>query len=256
MNNIDNTLAPSVSGAAARRLIRSCDRAVLATHRTDGWPYASLVLTATTHAGVPLLLVSDLAEHTCNLRADDRVSLLYDGTGALENPLTGARVSLQGRAVPLKSSHSRFRFLSRHGSARDYVDFDDFNFFEIDVGAAHIIAGFGRIEWLSANDILLGGESNSALMTAEADILDHMNADHTDSVQLFANTLLGLDGDNWRLTGVDPEGADLAWKGLASRVEFNKRIEDSDGAKRELVRLTHMARNQLKNNLTEQRNDG
>ena len=124
------------------------------------------------------------------------------------------------------------------------------------MGAAHIIAGFGRIEWLSANDTLLEGESNSDLMTAEADILDHMNADHTDSVQLFANTLLGLDGDNWRLTGVDPEGADLAWKGLASRVEFNKRIEDSDGAKRELVRLTHMARNQLKNNLTEQRNDG
>ena len=93
-------------------------------------------------------------------------------------------------------------------------------------------------------------------MTAEADILDHMNADHADSVQLFANTLLGLDGDNWRLTGVDPEGADLAWKALASRVECNKRIEDSDGARRELVRLTHMARNQLKNNLTEQRNDG
>ena len=94
------------------------------------------------------------------------------------------------------------------------------------MGAAHIIAGFGRIEWLSANDTLLEGESNSALMTAEADILDHMNADHTDSAQLFVNTLLGLDGDNWRLTGVDPEGADLAWKGLASRVEFNKRLED------------------------------
>jgi putative heme iron utilization protein len=124
------------------------------------------------------------------------------------------------------------------------------------VGAAHIIAGFGRIEWLSANDILLEGESNSALMTAEAGILDHMNTDHTDSVQLFANTLLGLDGVNWRLTSVDPEGAHLAWKGLASRVEFNKPIEDSDGARRELVRLTHMARNQLKNNLMEQRNDG
>jgi putative heme iron utilization protein len=197
----------------------------------------------------------NLAEHTCNLRADDRVSLLYDGTGGLENPLTGARVSLQGRAVPLKSPHGRFRFLSRHASARDYVDFDDFNFFEIDVRAAHLFAGFGRIEWLSASDILLEGESSSALMSTEADILDHMNAEHTDSVKLFANTLLGLDGDNWRLTGVDPEGADMARKGLASRVEFNKPIENLDGARRELVRLTHMARNQLKNNLTEQKND-
>ncbi|MGY8936455.1 MAG: pyridoxamine 5'-phosphate oxidase family protein, partial [Alphaproteobacteria bacterium] len=91
MNNIDNTPAPSVSGAAARRLIRSCDRAVLATHRTDGWPYASLVLTATTHAGVPLLLASDLAEHTCNLRADDRVSLYVRWDRSAGKPFDGSK---------------------------------------------------------------------------------------------------------------------------------------------------------------------
>mgnify|MGYP006111495685 CR=1 FL=1 len=93
-------------------------------------------------------------------------------------------------------------------------------------------------------------------MTAEVDILDHMNADHTYTLQLYITTFLGLDGNNWRLTDVDPKSADLALKELASRVEFNKGIADSVGAKHELARLTHMVRNVLKNNFSEQRNDG
>jgi heme iron utilization protein len=256
MNDEDHVSNQAGSGAAVRRLIRSCDRAVLATQRADNWPYASLVLTAATHAGAPLLLVSDLAEHTRNIRSDDRISLLYDGTAGLDDPLTGSRVSLQGLAVPLKNPHGQFRFLSRHESARDYAEFGDFNFFEIDVKTAHLVAGFGRIEWLPANAILLQGESSGALMAAEAGILAHMNADHADAIQLFATMLLGLKGEDWRLTGVDPEGADLARKGLVSRVEFSKRIEDADDARRELVRLTRMTQDRLKNNLPGRGVDG
>ena len=50
----------------ARRLVRGLDRAVLATS-LDGWPYASLVMIATAPEGEPLLLISDLAQHTMNI---------------------------------------------------------------------------------------------------------------------------------------------------------------------------------------------
>lgn len=244
------------SGALTRRLLRSRDRAVLATRGADDWPYASLVMTATTHTGAPILLLSDLAEHTRNLRLDDRVSLLFDGTGGLDDPLTGPRVSLQGRVVLSENPHDRSRFLARHASARDYAGFGDFNFFEIAVDRAHLVAGFGKIEWLSAADVLLDGDSNNGLMAAEEDILSHMNADHHDAIQLYATALLGLAGGGWRLSGVDPEGADLAHKGLVSRVEFRERVQNSDGARREFVRLSEMARNQAKNNSPGQGVDG
>ena len=80
-----------------RDLVRGLDRAALATalprpERWATWPYASLVLVAVDHDLSPILLLSDLAEHTKAIAADPRVSLLFDGTGGLVQPLTGPRV--------------------------------------------------------------------------------------------------------------------------------------------------------------------
>src|SRR5260221_12401044 len=78
----------------ARRLLRSLDRAWLATSLAaslGGGPYASLVLVATAPDGSPLLLVSDLAQHAVNIAAEPRVALLFDGTAGLPRPLAGPR---------------------------------------------------------------------------------------------------------------------------------------------------------------------
>src|SRR5260221_11532585 len=84
---------PSAPPAAltARRLLRSLDRASLATSLAaslGGGPYASLVLVATAPDGSPLLLVSDLAQHALNIATEPRVALLFDGTAGLAGPLT------------------------------------------------------------------------------------------------------------------------------------------------------------------------
>jgi hypothetical protein len=69
-----------------------------------------------------------------------------------------------------------------------------------------------------------------------------MNADHADAVQLYATVLLGLDGDGWVLTGVDPEGCDLRRAGAGARVAF-ERIATGPGEAREaLVALVRKAR--------------
>ena len=83
----------------ARELLRRADRAVLATRLgPEGWPYASLVLLAVDHDAAPLLLLSDLAEHSRALAADARLSLLVDGTAGHADPLTGPRLTLLGTA--------------------------------------------------------------------------------------------------------------------------------------------------------------
>ena len=113
----------------ARRLIRKSDRAVLSTIQCDGngWPYGSLVLAACDPDASPLLLISDLALHTRNLKADARVSLLFDDSAGLEDPLTGTRATVMGHAVPIACTKSRARYLARHPSAHHYADFGDFN---------------------------------------------------------------------------------------------------------------------------------
>ena len=233
--------APSPA-ATARRLIRAADRATLATVQGDaaGWPYASLVLLACDHDAAPLLLISALAEHTRNLEADPRVSLLVDGTAGLKEPLTGARVSLLGRAARTDAPRHAARFLARHPSAAMYAGFADFGHWRIEIERAHLVAGFGRIHWLDAAAVM--GAAGLPLEDQEPGIVEHMNADHADAVDLYANRLLGLAGSSWRMTGCDAEGADLRRGGAVARLDFARPIRDAEGARAELVRLVKAAR--------------
>lgn len=234
--------AAPVPGATARRLIRACDRAVLATALADGtaWPYGSLVLTACDHGAAPLLLLSDLADHTKSLQADDRASLLFDGTGGLDDPLTGARASILGRLAKTDDPGHRARYLARHPSAGGYADFSDFNLYRMTIERAHLVAGFGRIHWLDATEV--GTDATAALAEAEADIVAHMNDDHAEAVDLYARVLSGMPGSGWVMTGVDPEGLDLRLGGRTARLDFDHPVADAEGARAELVRLAGEAR--------------
>ncbi len=229
-------------GATARRLIRACGRAVLATALADGmaWPYGSLVLTACDHGAAPLLLLSDLAEHTKNLRTDDRGSLLFDGTGGLDDPLTGARVSVLGRLAKTDDARHRARYLARNPSSEGYADFGDFNLYRMTIERAHLVAGFGLIHWLDATEV--GTDAAAALAEAEADIVAHMNDDHGQAVDLLARVLSGMPGSGWVMTGVDPEGLDLRLGGRTARLDFDHPVADAEGARAELVRFARDAR--------------
>lgn len=224
----------------ARAVARACRTATLATSMAGdpGQPYASLVLVAFDLDATPLLLVSTLADHTRNIAADNRVSLLCDGTLGHDESLTGPRVSLLGRAEKTDEPRHRARYLARHPSAEGYAGFKDFAFYKIIVERAHIVAGFGRIHWF--DDYLL--PAPQALIDAEAGILEHMNTDHADAVQLYANRLLGKNGDGWRLCGIDPEGCDLICGHELARLPFDTLVQDAESARAELVRLVKQAR--------------
>ena len=93
-----------------------------------------------------------------------------------------------------------------------------------------------------SNAFLFDASSARALAEAETEIVAHMNADHTDAVQLYATKLLGRSGNGWALTGVDPEGADLKRGGEVARLPFDTIVRDAEGARAELVRLVKRAR--------------
>lgn len=230
----------------ARALLRAADRAVLGTlDRDGGGPYASLVLLATAADGAPLLLISRLAEHTRNLEADPRASLLIDGTAGFEQPMEGPRLTLAGRAArlePAAAGPARARFLARHPDAALYADFGDFAFWRIAVGRGHLVAGFGRISGVDGAALLPPADDAAALVAAEAEIVAHMNQDHADALDLYARVLLGRDGDGWRMTGLDPDGIDLRRGGAVARLSFDRRATTPDLARAELVRLVRRAR--------------
>jgi heme iron utilization protein len=230
---------------AVRDLVRGLDRAALATAlpaENGTWPYASLVLAAVDHDLSPILLLSDLAEHTKAIAADGRVSLLFDGTQGLEQPLTGPRVTLVGRANRTTDPRLARRFLARHPDAGMYAGFNDFRFYRVAVERAHLVGGFGKIRWLSAAELMVPPPP-AGLAEGEEGIVGHMNEDHADAVQLYAGKLLGLGGSDWRMTGIDAEGIDLRQAGRVARLAFDAPLSAANEARKVLVALVAKARN-------------
>jgi len=232
---------------AVRGLVRSCDRAALATALPSGtagnpaWPYVSLVLVAVDHDLSPILLLSDLAEHSRAIAADPRVSLLFDGTAGLAQPLTGARVSLLGRVAETQDERLKRRFLARHPDAAMYAGFKDFRFYKVTPERAHLVAGFGKILWIEAAE-LLSVTPLPELMAGEQGIVSHMNQDHSDALQLYAGKLLGLSGSGWTMTGIDAEGIDLRQAGQVARLAFETPLLAADQARKVLISLVDKAR--------------
>lgn len=138
---------PAETLAAARALLGR-DRAALATLDGQGWPYVSLVLVAPDDSGMPLLLLSDLAEHTRNIKRDGRASLLFDGTEGMAEPLSGPRLTVMGEVAPAPEPADRDRYLAAQPGAAAWADLPDFHLYRLRPARAHLVAGFGRIAWV------------------------------------------------------------------------------------------------------------
>ena len=233
-----------------RRLVRSAWKGTLASvERNSGHPYASLVATATAADGSPLLLLSGLAEHTKNIAADARASLLFDGTAAGRAALTGERVTLVGRIVEATGESDRARYLSRHPDAAQFIDFGDFKLYAMLVDWAHMVAGFGRIVRLDRADVILSIADAADVVAGEPGVLEHMNRDHSDAVALIATAELGgpvgseaaAEG-RWQMIGCDPEGVDITDGARSVRVRFPQRVSSIEQVRKSLIVLVDAAR--------------
>lgn len=229
----------------SRRIIRAADRATLATTARKGkggvggpWPYASLVLPACDYDVSPLLLISDLADHTRNLRQDSRVSLLYDGTGGLEDPLTGPRVGLQGEAEEIEKGCPLLeRYLRRYPAAQVYAGFADFHLFRVHPVRAHLVAGFGRIDWIDACDLVFDSGALRTMGAAELEILAQINESCSDLIDACARNFMQLPDSGWQAVGVDPEGVDIRAEGALARIDFDSPASTADDALANLRRF-------------------
>ena len=238
-------------GRAIRVLMRSCRSATLSTRLAregasggdiDGWPYGSLVTVALDHLGAPLLLFSDLSDHTRNLKADARAALLFEQTSRRRNPQRGPRVTIMGRVRKTRRPADAQRFTAMHPESAMYSGFGDFNFYRMSVERAHWVGGFAKAQWRTGRHVVAPPSAAKALAEAEAGILDHMNADHADAIDLYAAKLLKRKGTGWRMIGIDPDGADLECGGRFARLAFPETVADAGQVRDVLVSLAAAAR--------------
>ncbi|MDN2567805.1 DUF2470 domain-containing protein [Aquibium sp. A9E412] len=231
----------------AKTLLRAARYGALAVlDPADGAPLASRVACATEPDGAPVILVSALSAHTPALLADPRCSLLLGEPGR-GDPLAHPRITVACRAARLErgsAAHARAarRYLARHPKARLYADFGDFAFVRLEPQGASLNGGFGRAYRLARGELMTDGPALAALEAIEADAVAHMNADHADAVALCARHFAGARGDGWTMTGLDPEGFDVARGDAAARIFFPEPLADADALRPVLVAMTRAAR--------------
>lgn len=247
----DDSVATPSHAEQARTLLQRVDAGVLSTQgaELDGHPYGSLVIFAL-HEGTPILLISGLAEHTKNLEASPRCSLLVHERSP-ENPLALARATLVGTAAKVGSQERDSvaeSFLARHPDARYYADFEDFDYWRIDVGSVRYIGGFGRMSWVEAN-AWRGAEPDPLLPDAKR-IIEHMNDDHADALRLYSQAF-SRSGPvpEAVMTGVDRYGFEMSVTTEHGprpvRIAFDTPIEDAVHARQALIALVARARETL-----------
>lgn len=220
---------------AIRRLIRAARSASLATVTSGdcaGYPFVSLVTPATAPDLSPLLLLSDLAEHTRHLRDDPRCSLLITAPLEAINPQTIARVTVNGLARPVTEPSFKARYLARHPYAAFYADFGDFHIWRITIATASFIGGFARAARLRADEFTPDASAVAAIAKAEPLLLERCNRDHADMLARVA----GSTGE-WRLVALDVDGCDLSRGDRVTRIAWSTPLNSPTEILAELTRL-------------------
>lgn len=184
-------------------LLHSVLEAALATHSTtlDGFPFASTVPFVTDAHHRPIFLISGLAEHSRNLLANPRASLMIAktlGEGEM------ARVSLMGEVHPIEADPLLVaRYLRFHPHAERFLQLGDFRFHRFEPIKVLTVGGFAKASWLDGSRLL------EAPVIALADE-DALLARHAQEVVT----------PHCQLRGIDAFGADAMLDGKPVRIRF------------------------------------
>ena len=247
----DVNVATSTHAEQARTLTEKMSTATLCTisERSDGCPYGSFV-TYAIHDGEPIFLISILAEHTKNLEAESRASLMVSESGE-GNPLALGRVTLLGKCEKLSKDDDpslKEVYLRRHPNASFYIDFEDFSFYKLKISEARYIGGFGRMSWVDGPD--WENSEPDPLFESAGDIISHMNEDHEDAMVIICKEMSkAKDTTSATMTGIDRYGFEMSAMTAEGprpiRIGFENEATDSEEARKEIVALVKKARGDI-----------
>jgi len=231
-----------------RTLIELGRIGTLSTHsrKQPGFPFGSVMPYAPDQQGRPVFLISNMAMHTQNLKADARASLLVMQEGG-DDPLGAARITLVGEALPVPAAETgavRELYLGRHENARYWVDFDDFGFYRLRPADVYFIGGFGVMGWVTADEY--AGSEPDPLANFSAGILRHMNQDHAEALVLLAHAAGEAGAEAASMTAVDRLGFHLRLRSgermHGARIAFPREVRDNAEVRAVLVEMTRAAR--------------
>jgi putative heme iron utilization protein len=217
------------------------------SRKQRGFPFGSVMPYGLDENGRPVFLISTMAMHTQNLQADPRSSLLVTQPDASGDPLGASRVTLVGNVLPipeLEVAEARKLYLARYANSKNWVDFEDFSFYRMDVMDVYYVGGFGVMGWVSASEYSQG--QPDPLADFAADIIQHMNTDHGDALKLITRAFAGIESQEAAMTSVDRLGFQVRLRTLdgprGARIGFSREVRGPAEARSVLIDMVAQAR--------------
>ncbi len=217
------------------------------SRKQTGFPFGSLMPYGLDNEGRPIFLISTMAMHTQNLKADPRASLFVTEVDASGAPLGSSRVTLIGNVTRVPEADlaaARSLYLTGYPDSKYWIDFEDFFFYRMDVLDVYYVGGFGVMGWVAASDY--SQAQADPLVEHKLDIMQHMNADHKDALILLAKQYAGIKAQDAELTSVDRLGFHLRVKtqdGMkGTRIAFLREVNDPSQAREVFVEMVQHAR--------------
>jgi heme iron utilization protein len=230
----------------ARLFLRKNRNGILSTISVtvDQYPFGSVCPYMVDNEGRPIVLMSDIAQHTKNILVNMKVCLtVMDETK--KHRLDGGRVSYVGkigRVGPKRLLKLQERFLRIFPEAQSYFEAHDFHYYQIEPQRLRYIEGFAKIYWVEKQDVLL---EDSTLIEDEAVIINHMNNAHKTSLINYCKHFYGLIRQEPHLIAVDPEGFTVRTENEDLYFPYEKECYSSEDVRAEMVRMAKDAKGVL-----------
>ncbi|MEM8678129.1 MAG: DUF2470 domain-containing protein [Planctomycetota bacterium] len=232
----------------ARTLVEVGGHSTLSTQsrKHEGFPFGSLMPYGLTEQGHPLFLISTMAMHTQNLQADPRCTLLIVQASEAGQSLGAGRISIMGRAERVAEADLatlRIAYLERNPQAANWIDYDDFGLYRLEIVDVYFVGGFGIMGWVTPSQYQAAAPD--PLVQDAAGIIQHMNDDHVPAMLDFARYFGGHAATEAEMTGIDYLGFNLKVltpEGYRSvRVPFPRPLQHAGESRQAMIDLVAQA---------------
>jgi len=240
---VNNTIAE------ARDVLHNASHGVLSTHSlaVPGYPFGSITPYCLDQRGMPIILIANIALHTKNICADNKVSLTITEQGnGNGNVQEFGRLTLLGNCVQVSDTEEvsiAARYRAYFPDSASYFKVHTFHHFRINIIKVRYIGGFGQIHWLKTEEFLVGNALDEKSQTS---IIDHMNKDHQQELIDYCSHFKKLKVINPVMVGIDGKGFDVLDGNNKVRFAFPNPVATLLEAKEIMVAMANVSSSRTK----------
>jgi putative heme iron utilization protein len=172
-----------------RNLVKNKLCGILSTHSKamDGYPFGSFVTYCVDTYGNLVLMLSDLAQHTNNIKKNNKVSLTIMDDYNIDDIQNTARVTILGTVTQYEDQDLIADLYNKFfPNAEKYHKTHDFNLYCLNIERIRYIGGFGDINWLNNKPFMPIQQFTPENI---ASVISHMNDHHQPALKVYTEHL-------------------------------------------------------------------